>query len=101
MVVLVTTELLDNTGVRFDMTRLSAWPGVQAARKALRGSNWLSRFWKQKLFPYLFPRRCTQLRDDLRAATTALTIEFMTSVISNVGAKTEIHIGEGEECVIE
>lgn len=101
MVALVTTELLDNTGVHFDMTSLSAWPGVQAAREALRGNSCLSRFWKQKLFPYLYPRRHAHLRGNLERAIVKLTREFMISVISNVGAKTQVHIGDSEKCVIE
>ena len=47
--------ILDNLGITISMESLRGWDDYKAARQELFGTNWLSRFWKGRIYPVVRP----------------------------------------------
>lgn len=73
--------MLENLGIRIDMSSLSTWPEYKAARDRLFGRRMLGRFWCRRIRPRLMPERQREYRARYDLARTAHQIEFMAEVL--------------------
>jgi hypothetical protein len=73
--------ILDNLGLTISLKALEGWKDYRQARANLFGTNWLSRFWMQWIFPRIKPRRWAALVDEFEAQRRRMQQQYLTAVL--------------------
>jgi len=80
----ISDSLLDNLGMRLNVSELSGASEYRIARDSLFGKRRLGRFWCTHLRPRLFPLRQQVARQRFAIAQRIIRQEIMNAVLENV-----------------
>ena len=77
----LSTQILDNCGLTFNLAALKTWPAYKEARDRYFGTTRAAYWFMHRIHPLLFPRRHSQLKRQWVKARTAMQAEFLNAVI--------------------
>ena len=88
--------ILDNFGVTISMESLKGWDIYKAARRELFGTNWLSRFWKGRIYPVVRPGRYLERKRRFEKEQSRMQQQFLAAVLERANEKARPETSQGQ-----
>ena len=85
----LSTRILDNCGLTFNMAALKTWPAYTEARDRYFGTSRVAYWFMHRIHPRLFPRRHAELEQRWVQERAKMQAEYLDAVIEGGGGGEE------------